>query len=79
MEDPPFIGDWHFVKKLGAGGFGLVKLWQNSKTGQKIGTTEKNLLIISCTMKKNSINSFFWYLKVTCFRNVVVFNCRNYL
>lgn len=36
MEDPPFIGDWHFVKKLGSGGFGLVKLWQNRKTGQNI-------------------------------------------
>ncbi|KAJ6644669.1 hypothetical protein Bhyg_09638, partial [Pseudolycoriella hygida] len=37
MDDAPFIGDWHLVKNLGAGGFGLVKLWQNSKTGQKIG------------------------------------------
>ncbi|KAJ6644670.1 Inhibitor of nuclear factor kappa-B kinase subunit beta [Pseudolycoriella hygida] len=36
MDDAPFIGDWHLVKNLGAGGFGLVKLWQNSKTGQKI-------------------------------------------
>lgn len=40
MDEPPFIGDWHFVKKLGSGGFGSVKLWQNSKTGQKIGKTE---------------------------------------
>lgn len=40
MEDPPFIGDWHFVKKLGSGGFGLVKLWQNRKTGQNIGKME---------------------------------------
>lgn len=37
QEDPPFIGDWHRQKKLGAGGFGVVTLWRNQKTQQYVG------------------------------------------
>lgn len=37
VSDPAFVGDWVREKKLGAGGFGVVTLWKNAKTDERVG------------------------------------------
>lgn len=37
MEEPTCVGHWERGKELGSGGFGVVHLWTNIKTGEHIG------------------------------------------
>lgn len=42
-EDPLYVGPWEKDRVLGTGGFGIVTLWKNKVTQERVG---KHLLII---------------------------------
>lgn len=56
IQEPEIIDIWVREKVLGSGAFGIVTLWRNSATNEKIGTLEKLsvkekilMLIIFCS------------------------------
>lgn len=36
-DDPLHLGSWCRDRVLGTGGFGIVTLWKNNKTSQRVG------------------------------------------
>lgn len=36
-QEPEIIGDWLRERVLGSGAFGIVTLWRNSLTNEKLG------------------------------------------
>lgn len=45
-DQPPFLGDWLRERKLGAGGFGVVTLWKNTKTEQRVGESVVVVVVV---------------------------------
>lgn len=44
-DEPEILGDWSREKILGCGGFGVVTLWGNDKTNEKIGRLEDSVVL----------------------------------
>lgn len=56
MEDPDFIGDWYRERRLGIGAFGIVMLWRNKKTEERVGKY-KIFFNYNIEMKLDMINN----------------------
>lgn len=44
-NEPEILGDWTRERVLGCGGFGVVTLWKNEKTNDKIGRLGDSVLL----------------------------------